>query len=285
MKKAAFTLIELLVVIAIIAILAAILFPVFAQAKLAAKKISALSNVKQVSLAVIMYENDSDDVYPQGAGACWWQPLDGGWQLDTQPYIKSYPLLLDPSDDKGETTWPSWLQPSNGGLNVSFVANGYIVTNTENALHGVMGIDQAQPTNRCGAGAWMSRGVTNSTAVTKPADTIMLSTRYQSNDLWGPSNLISGGMVGWDGSGFAQNIPDATRNGQPYVLSGFWNSPASGATSYTANLDNRNGGVSAFYAGKTNFTFSDGHAKTLDPRSTDPDPVNQPLNNMWDAYR
>lgn len=66
MKKA-FTLIELLVVIAIIAILAAILFPVFAQAKLAAKKTSCLSNVKQMGTAVQMYLSDNDDGYPVNA--------------------------------------------------------------------------------------------------------------------------------------------------------------------------------------------------------------------------
>jgi prepilin-type N-terminal cleavage/methylation domain-containing protein len=63
MKKA-FTLIELLVVIAIIAILAAILFPVFAQAKLAAKKTAGLSAAKQIGLATNIYMNDSDDVIP-----------------------------------------------------------------------------------------------------------------------------------------------------------------------------------------------------------------------------
>ncbi|HVL38540.1 MAG TPA: prepilin-type N-terminal cleavage/methylation domain-containing protein [Fimbriimonadaceae bacterium] len=63
MKRSGFTLIELLVVIAIIAILAAILFPVFAQAKAAAKKASDLSNVKQVTLASVMYSNDYDDVF------------------------------------------------------------------------------------------------------------------------------------------------------------------------------------------------------------------------------
>ena len=61
--KRGFTLIELLVVIAIIAILAAILFPVFAQAKQAAKKTAAISNMKQGTLASQMYANDYDDAY------------------------------------------------------------------------------------------------------------------------------------------------------------------------------------------------------------------------------
>src|SRR5688572_4148144 len=63
--KRAFTLIELLVVIAIIAILAAILFPVFAQAKLAAKKTTTLSNIKQVGTSTFIYTADYDDVYPR----------------------------------------------------------------------------------------------------------------------------------------------------------------------------------------------------------------------------
>jgi prepilin-type N-terminal cleavage/methylation domain-containing protein len=67
MKKA-FTLIELLVVIAIIAILAAILFPVFAQAKVAAKKAVSISNQKQIGLSIIMYAGDADDVYPRQDG-------------------------------------------------------------------------------------------------------------------------------------------------------------------------------------------------------------------------
>ncbi|MBL8067812.1 MAG: prepilin-type N-terminal cleavage/methylation domain-containing protein [Armatimonadetes bacterium] len=66
MKTRAFTLIELLVVIAIIAILAAILFPVFAQAKLAAKKTQSLSNLKNMGTATQIYLSDYDDYYPQG---------------------------------------------------------------------------------------------------------------------------------------------------------------------------------------------------------------------------
>ncbi|MBL8088645.1 MAG: prepilin-type N-terminal cleavage/methylation domain-containing protein [Chthonomonas sp.] len=64
-RRLGFTLIELLVVIAIIAILAAILFPVFAQAKVAAKKTQDLSNVRQIATASIMYAGDQDDTLPQ----------------------------------------------------------------------------------------------------------------------------------------------------------------------------------------------------------------------------
>ena len=88
----AFTLIELLVVIAIIAILAAILFPVFAQAKLAAKKISSLSNTKNIGLGIMMYSTDVDDTLPMLQYVLvsasnpydWW-----GWPRMVHPYIKN----------------------------------------------------------------------------------------------------------------------------------------------------------------------------------------------------
>ena len=101
MKKA-FTLIELLVVIAIIAILAAILFPVFAQAKLAAKKSSDLSNTKQQGVSLQIYLADYDDVFPQA----YWYPNDsssaGGyvhWSGALQPYIKNLQIFVSPVDD------------------------------------------------------------------------------------------------------------------------------------------------------------------------------------------
>ncbi|CAN1491376.1 Prokaryotic N-terminal methylation site [Fimbriimonadaceae bacterium] len=96
MRKA-FTLIELLVVIAIIAILAAILFPVFAQAKLAAKKTKSLSNVKQLSTAYQIYLNDSDDMtvsIPGNVGE-WWVPL--------LPYFKSIDLIYSDERNDPET--------------------------------------------------------------------------------------------------------------------------------------------------------------------------------------
>jgi prepilin-type N-terminal cleavage/methylation domain-containing protein/prepilin-type processing-associated H-X9-DG protein len=95
-RSLAFTLIELLVVIAIIAILAAILFPVFAQAKAAAKKTQSISNMKNISTGMLIYSSDTDDKYPalqiythdsQGAaGNC---DLQIKWQDAIHPYIKN----------------------------------------------------------------------------------------------------------------------------------------------------------------------------------------------------
>ncbi|RYG29902.1 prepilin-type N-terminal cleavage/methylation domain-containing protein, partial [bacterium] len=98
-RTRAFTLIELLVVIAIIAILAAILFPVFAQAKDAAKKTQSLSNVKQQAVAAIMYAGDVDDVFPLVACD---NPTDvrdyeSSWMFAVQPYVKSIRLFYSPN--------------------------------------------------------------------------------------------------------------------------------------------------------------------------------------------
>ena len=92
--RRAFTLIELLVVIAIIAILAAILFPVFAQAKLAAKKTVDLSNLKQLGTAFMLYGGDNDDYYPLAS-----YPAKGNtWPMRCQPYIKSFDIFRSPGD-------------------------------------------------------------------------------------------------------------------------------------------------------------------------------------------
>jgi prepilin-type N-terminal cleavage/methylation domain-containing protein/prepilin-type processing-associated H-X9-DG protein len=89
--KSAFTLIELLVVIAIIAILAAILFPVFAQAREKARQITCLSNMKQIGTGLMMYVQDYDETYPlrhhYSSDRQGWAPLS--WRELVGPYIKN----------------------------------------------------------------------------------------------------------------------------------------------------------------------------------------------------
>jgi len=96
-KTQGFTLIELLVVIAIIAILAAILFPVFARAREQARKASCQSNLKQIGLGVMMYVQDYDEAYPAryegykiGAASQLWVDV-------LQPYVKSYQVWVCPT--------------------------------------------------------------------------------------------------------------------------------------------------------------------------------------------
>ncbi len=270
----AFTLIELLVVIAIIAILAAILFPVFAQAKLAAKKTSALSNVKQTSLGVIMYTGDYDDAYPMGSGACWWYPTDGGWSLDTRPYIKNLEILRTPDDAKSKAGWQSWLLTDVNGIPISFAANGLIRWNgTLNENYGLMTMVQNQAVTRCGPQNWMGNTIVNSTTVNNVSDTIMLSVRYNSQLTWGPGDFIAG-VDWWDWTGHAGLLPDGSRNGTPYTVNGV-----------VHNQNNRNGAVNAGFAGKSVFSFADGSAKSLDPVATNPDETNRPNDNKWNAKR
>jgi prepilin-type N-terminal cleavage/methylation domain-containing protein/prepilin-type processing-associated H-X9-DG protein len=92
-KQAGFTLIELLVVIAIIAILAAILFPVFAQAREKARQTACASNLKQIGLAMLQYIQDSDERFP----TCWAKGFPGDATFFTQPYMKNLDILECPS--------------------------------------------------------------------------------------------------------------------------------------------------------------------------------------------
>jgi len=109
-SKRGFTLIELLVVIAIIAILAAILFPVFARAREAARKSTCQSNLKQLALGIRMYMQDFDEKYPQ-KGNTGYDGYDenwaghGGWQTGQivlgdalNPYLKNAAIWQCPSD-------------------------------------------------------------------------------------------------------------------------------------------------------------------------------------------
>jgi prepilin-type N-terminal cleavage/methylation domain-containing protein/prepilin-type processing-associated H-X9-DG protein len=96
-RRKGFTLIELLVVIAIIALLAAILFPVFARARENARRSACQSNLKQIMVGVMQYVQDYDEMYPPA-----WNRPDGTnttmWYQLTQPYIKSTQIFQCPSD-------------------------------------------------------------------------------------------------------------------------------------------------------------------------------------------
>lgn len=167
-KNGAFTLIELLVVIAIIAILAAILFPVFAQAKVSAKKIAAVSNMKQILTAINLYVIDYDDTYmirgtmngngqSWATGSCnveaWGCPT---WDKVTHPYQKNYALFesgLDRSPKK----------PSNiGDVKRSFRV-------ASNLIRGVGGVNTWGGTTENRVSPY------STTAIPAPASSILLT--------------------------------------------------------------------------------------------------------------
>jgi prepilin-type N-terminal cleavage/methylation domain-containing protein/prepilin-type processing-associated H-X9-DG protein len=130
MKRSGFTLIELLVVIAIIAILAAILFPVFAKSREKARTTACLNNCMQIGLALLQYAQDYDEHLP-----CM-QPRGWGWGLAAQPYIRNSQCYVCGCD----TTAPA----SNGvqypisyafNSSISYPINGYAGTGLLAALN------------------------------------------------------------------------------------------------------------------------------------------------------
>lgn len=163
-KKMGFTLIELLVVIAIIAILAAILFPVLSQARVAAKKTSTVAAMKQQALASIMYADDNDDMFtpryrynqanPAGQRMQSWDQL-------VQPYTKNYALFMSPEDGR-----PRYNTPWAGQYRRSFAMAGNIAISVQ--------IPRAanQPATR------PSR---TQTSLPQPADTVILGMKFMNH--------------------------------------------------------------------------------------------------------
>jgi prepilin-type N-terminal cleavage/methylation domain-containing protein len=226
MKKA-FTLIELLVVIAIIAILAAILFPVFAQAKVAAKKTASISNAKQIGLGIILYTVDYDDVYPRnddcvansslntalnlndfpanGTGpGCTAAPFKYrlnafAWQKWVLPYIKSVELFEHPLRQKNATQWST-----NGQIVGGFALN--------TAITGQLDTYRRTPTfARQVRNSWLG-GTT--TSIPSPSETMILGEIPNSN-----VPMIPGGSVDSQGVGPVVTVyPPAIREFWRYKL-------------------------------------------------------------------
>lgn len=142
LKSRGFTLIELLVVIAIIAILAAILFPVFARAREAARATSCRSNLKQIGTGILMYTQDYDEVFPpnlwDGSAAA---PWGGSGQHQRtmghliQPYVKNMEVTRCPSEANRSLT-PSTPQPPSmvQTYQVSYGYNAWIAGQAQAAV-------------------------------------------------------------------------------------------------------------------------------------------------------
>jgi prepilin-type N-terminal cleavage/methylation domain-containing protein len=113
-RSGGFTLIELLVVIAIIAILAAILFPVFAKARERARQTACNSNLNQIGKAFTMYFDDWDNTLNPFESFCTWQQPNCGWPNRLRAYNKTVSLFQCPSDDH----------------NFSYTLNSYATSNT-----------------------------------------------------------------------------------------------------------------------------------------------------------
>jgi prepilin-type N-terminal cleavage/methylation domain-containing protein/prepilin-type processing-associated H-X9-DG protein len=269
----AFTLIELLVVIAIIAILAAILFPVFAQAKASAKKISDLSNMKQIQLGALMYANDYDDYY--FLAATYPAPPDNNYgdmyrwssTLCIGPYLKSTAIMLgamdssytvDLTDFSYETPTPPRVAKP-----ISYMANALstdlVVASGSQFVFPVTVTDYRGP---IAPGSYWDGASTTRIVTTGP-----ISTTEPTN----PSSLI----VFTDGSPAADVFSGCPNSTNTETIAGcyfgaddlFWGFDADSfalgsfeGAPYPAAIP-----VWRKVANQSNFAFSDGHAKAMNP--------------------
>ncbi len=255
-----FTLIELLVVIAIIAILAAILFPVFAQAKLAAKKASDLSNQKQILTAVFMYENDVDDVFPMLRNG------PSGWvAVPKAPQIMSGHNAVDPYA-KNKAIWTA---PNDTMLRCDGTdGTGGFVYESPNNYSGFTGggvsyvfsyNNPNSPTTAFGISGWQSGATWNpashstslgGTSVGSPADTVFLMPSYIS---WSYYN----GLMQHRADQRAYAFPPSTPVGN--IMSD-WPAVTSLSGAWCGSQDAASLGR---YGNVSNWGFADGHVKTM----------------------
>lgn len=244
-RRSGFTLIELLVVIAIIAILAAILFPVFAKAREKARQTTCLSNEKQMGLGILQYTQDYDETYPMTNVPrnvlCWAQQI--------YSYTKSADVYKCPDNpDAGRfnpTNAPpnlTWMGSSNWQAGSPPVPPSYGVSNFVGSAHDMMD-------GRVGAAALA--------AINEPANKILVAERWGNHGGAFPSGCTQAPQS-QDGVGWKD-----------------WdnNDPKGPFARYNYQCE-----LTAFHTKQSNFLFCDGHAKSMNPVNTTG--VNgQP--NMW----
>jgi prepilin-type N-terminal cleavage/methylation domain-containing protein len=182
-RKQGFTLIELLVVIAIIAILAAILFPVFASAKTAAKKTMDISAFKQVGLATAMYSSDADGAYflsnSGGIGIPGWGygPPDTVPGQQMMPYVKNTQIHISPMD-----TWPNEKQRIDDHVQYMNLQNPPLPNQTERMyalmVRSNIGYNYAffSPWRYISSTGYVGSASVNESSVGSPSSTIMFGT-------------------------------------------------------------------------------------------------------------
>jgi prepilin-type N-terminal cleavage/methylation domain-containing protein/prepilin-type processing-associated H-X9-DG protein len=257
MKPRVFTLIELLVVITIIAILAAILFPVFAQARERARAVACLSNTKQIGTALMMYTQDYDELYPAANAAV--PPINNGAlatiPIDGQlgPYLKNDQVWACPSDG-GEinalsTTffWDGRYDPLKGGTRKRRSYSYVIEINTREAGN------RRDPNTGLGArflpdGTFFPNGYSLA-SVDQPADTVGIVETYNPTESSANMGAYNGGLfTQCDHWKLAGRLP-----GQLAVEVG----------GCTANYTNLNNKPNPGHFTKSNFIFADGHAKAF----------------------
>lgn len=256
MKIKGFTLIELLVVIAIIAILAAILFPVFAQAREKARQISCISNMKQMGLGIMQYHQDYDeqlikDYYGFPSDCASW-PGGGphsqvnfySWRYAVQPYIKSQQVFACPSNAFANQSSAWYFSSSRAdGVNDDFLPSSYAVNQD------VIGFAYGY----CAAPS-LHVGYSSIAQIDAPANQIMIA------DTRAPYNDTKAKWVGADSVG-AANGPGV---------------PGAG-TDFKGGTVPNFGPLGEFqnHQGQVNFMFADTHVKSMKLVRTV-----QPV-NMW----